>query len=113
MDSISLILLFPNAEVTTSRDVPGFVANALLMPYINEVSFSFSSNVAFDIRHLQCSFPNSSFLLPGSIDTDFLHSTHPGHHMAREGMFATPAPHLLSGDIGTTPNIPHVGGSNS
>jgi 3-hydroxybutyryl-CoA dehydrogenase len=24
------------AEVTTSQDVPGFVANALLMPYINE-----------------------------------------------------------------------------
>jgi len=51
-------------------------------------------------------------LFSGSIDTDFLHSTHPGYHMAREGTFATPAPHLLSGDIGTTPNIPHVGDSN-
>lgn len=25
------------AEVTTSQDVPGFVSNALLMPFINEV----------------------------------------------------------------------------
>jgi 3-hydroxyacyl-CoA dehydrogenase len=24
-------------EVTTSKDVPGFVSNALLMPFINEV----------------------------------------------------------------------------
>jgi 3-hydroxyacyl-CoA dehydrogenase len=27
------------AEVTTSKDVPGFVSNALLMPFINEVQF--------------------------------------------------------------------------
>lgn len=26
------------AEVTTSKDVPGFVSNALLMPFINEVN---------------------------------------------------------------------------
>ena len=27
------------AEVTSSQDVPGFVSNALLMPFINEVRY--------------------------------------------------------------------------
>jgi len=40
---------FANAcgkEVTTSRDVPGFVANALLMPYINEAIIWLEKGVA-------------------------------------------------------------------
>jgi 3-hydroxybutyryl-CoA dehydrogenase len=40
---------FANAcgkEVTTSRDVPGFVANALLMPYINEAIIWLEKGIA-------------------------------------------------------------------
>jgi 3-hydroxybutyryl-CoA dehydrogenase len=32
------VLIVYFVEVTTSKDVPGFVSNALLMPFINEVS---------------------------------------------------------------------------
>ena len=31
-------------EVTVSKDVPGFVSNALLMPFINEVNVLFISS---------------------------------------------------------------------
>ena len=40
MDDADIRLLAYSArvvEVTTSKDVPGFVSNALLMPFINEV----------------------------------------------------------------------------
>lgn len=33
-----LWLTVPLTEVATSQDVPGFVSNALLMPFINEVN---------------------------------------------------------------------------
>ena len=31
---------------TTSRDIPGFIANRILMPYINEAIFALYENVA-------------------------------------------------------------------
>lgn len=34
----NFMLITRTVEVTTSKDVPGFVSNALLMPFINEVS---------------------------------------------------------------------------
>ncbi|KAF8526008.1 3-hydroxyacyl-CoA dehydrogenase [Hysterangium stoloniferum] len=36
----------PYPEVTTSQDVPGFVSNALLMPFINEAIMHFEKGVA-------------------------------------------------------------------
>lgn len=32
-------------ETTTSRDVPGFIANRLLMPYINEAIYAFYEGI--------------------------------------------------------------------
>jgi hypothetical protein len=48
-----------------SQDVPGFVANALLMPYINEVSYIFSANVTFKTGIFECLYlgPQSLLLL--------------------------------------------------
>ena len=34
---MEVLYLTFSAEVTVSKDVPGFVSNALLMPFINEV----------------------------------------------------------------------------
>jgi hypothetical protein len=39
--SIFVEVDFSALEVTTSKDVPGFVSNALLMPFLNEVFLSF------------------------------------------------------------------------
>ena len=36
-------MLIQPTEVTMSKDVPGFVSNALLMPFINEVRPAFTS----------------------------------------------------------------------
>lgn len=59
--------------MTTSKDVPGFVANALLMPYINEVSCALIEFI-FDIVNFKRLYPSSSFDYGArtcSIVTDF------------------------------------------
>jgi len=51
---IHIKILLP--EVTTSKDVPGFVSNALLMPFINEVRerrLSFSGSLT-SVQAIMC-----------------------------------------------------------
>lgn len=66
---IPRLISFRRSEVTSSKDVPGFVANGLLMPFINEVR----------------SFPSNS---PGCLADE----VSAGNHDAREGMSFPPMP---------------------
>jgi hypothetical protein len=45
------LLLETISEVTVSKDVPGFVSNALLMPFINEVT-PYPILISYYVKHV-------------------------------------------------------------
>jgi 3-hydroxybutyryl-CoA dehydrogenase len=46
----TLLLAKEMSKITTmSKDVPGFIANRILMPYINEAAFVLEQAIAYNI----------------------------------------------------------------